>query len=109
MNIAKTLLLAVTLNLSAGAAVMAQEKASKSELRAIAVESCLAAAKEKYGVDSVVDSEDFAKVYRNSSRVRWHSSLKGMTVKMKIKPESKRKGKYTCLVKSDKSVSFFKA
>ncbi len=109
MNIAKTLLVAIALNLSTGVAVMAQDKASKSELRAMAVESCLEAAKEKYGADSVVDTEEFAKVYRNTSRVRWHSSLKGMTVQMKIKPQSKRKGKYTCLVRTDRSVSFFKA
>ena len=109
MNIAKTLVVAVVLNLLATASVMAEEMASKSELRAIAVEACLTAAKDKYGAESVIDSDEIAKVYRDTSRVRWNRGLKGMVVKMKIKPQSKRKAKYNCLVKTDKSVRFFKA
>lgn len=109
MNIAKTLAVVVTLNLLVTASVMAQEKTTKSELRAIAVEACLTAAKNKYGAESVADSDEFAKVYRDTSRIRWNRGLKGMVVKMKIKPQSQRKAKYTCLVKADKSVRFFKA
>lgn len=108
MNVAKSLIVAVSLNLLTGVAVMAQEKASKSELRAMAVETCHAAAKEKYGDNAIVDSDEFAKVYRDVSRVKWHRSLKGMVLNMKIKPESKRKSKYTCLVKTDRTVTFFK-
>lgn len=109
MSIAKHLIVAISINLLAASAVMAEERATKSELRAIAVEACHIAAEEKYGDGAVVDADESAKVHRDASRVKWHRSLKGMVVNMKIKPDSKRKAKYTCLVKTDKSVTFFKA
>ncbi|GAB5379438.1 MAG: hypothetical protein Alis3KO_28340 [Aliiglaciecola sp.] len=109
MNMAKYLFIALTINLSAVTASMAEDRATKSELRAMAVEACHIAAEEKYGDGSVIDADESAKVQRDASRVKWHRSLKGMVVNMKIKPDSKRKASYTCLVKTDRTITFFKA
>ena len=109
MKTAKYLALIATINFLFALPVSAEQKATKSELRAMAVETCLNEAQNRYGENSVVDSDELASVYRDASRVRWNRGLKGMMVKMKIKPDSKRKAKYTCVVKTDKSVQFFKA
>ena len=100
MKITKTVLVAALLNLSVGMAAHAQDELSEAELREIAVETCQTSAKARYGDDSIVGME---------KRAKWKGDLNGVMVKMRIKAESKPKRNYFCVVKTDKSVSFFKA
>ena len=105
----KPVIAAVLFNVAFIPAAMADGHLSKSEVKAQAVQMCHAEAEKKYGVDSIVYSDDKAKISRDTSRAKWNKSLKGAMVKMKIKPKSKRAYKYNCLVKTDKTITFFKA
>ena len=73
---------------------------SKTEVKSQAVELCQDAAKKRYGENSVLSI---------GKKAKWDNSLKGASVRLKIKPESKRATKYSCTVYVDKSVTFSKA
>jgi hypothetical protein len=109
MKFAKPLLIAAAVNLSFAMASQAQEELSKEQLKEIAFDSCVESAKSRYGAESIVDFDKLAKTYSSKKRIKWQSGLSGVTVNMKIKPEKKRKAKYICLVKTDKTVEFFKS
>lgn len=109
MKIAKSLLLIVGVSLFSSTAVYAHSHLSKEEVKAQAVELCVNEAQKRYGKDSIVYRDEKAKLNRDPSRAKWNKSLKGATVKMRIKPESKRTSKYSCLVKTDRTITFFKA
>jgi hypothetical protein len=87
-------LLAVSLS-SVSAAEM-----SKEEVKSKAVEMCQEAAESRYGENSVVSI---------GKKAKWNNSLKGASVRLKIKPESKRKANYSCIVYVDKKVTFSKS
>lgn len=76
------------------------EDMTKDELKSQAVDMCQEAAKNRYGENSVVSI---------SKKAKWNNSLKGASVRLKIKPESKRKSNYSCIVYVDKKVTFSKS
>ena len=80
---------------------------TQQEVKEQAAKLCLAEAEKKYGVGAVLD-KDKARIIRDPSRAKWNKSLQGAMVKMKIKPQAKRANKYACLLKTDKSITFFK-
>jgi predicted negative regulator of RcsB-dependent stress response len=76
------------------------EDMSKEEVKSKAVEMCQQAAQSRYGENSVLSI---------SKKAKWDNSLKGASVRLKIKPESKRKSNYSCIVYVDKKVTFSKS
>jgi hypothetical protein len=95
----KPLLLACVINVIGSSAVLAQTELTKSEVKAQAIEACQTEAKKRYGQDSI-------KFIGN--KVKWKNGMGGALVKMKVKPESKRVTKYSCVLQKDKLVKFYK-
>jgi hypothetical protein len=85
--------------MTAGLSSVSAAEMSKDEVKSQAVEMCQEAAKERYGENSVISV---------SKKAKWNNSLRGASVKLKIKPESKRKSNYSCIVYVDKKVTFSK-
>ena len=96
----KPLLIACLLNVIASSAVLAQTNLTKSEVKAQTIEACQTEAKRRYGEDSI----KFI-----STKVKWNSGMGGALVKMKLKPQSKRVTKYSCVLQQDQLVKFYKA
>lgn len=95
----KPLVIACVLNLIASSAVLAKTELSREEVKAQAIEACQVEAKKRYGEDSI-------KYIAN--KVRWMNGMGGALVKMKIRPESKRTTKYSCVMQQDNLVKFYK-
>ena len=108
MNLVKTLVIAAVLNTAAGTVAMAQDNLSKAEVKEQAVDICHTEAQRRYGENAIVYSDETARYSRDTSRAKWNKSLRGAMVKMRIKGKSKRSTKYECLVKTDRTVTFFK-
>ena len=96
----KPLLVACIINVIGSSAVFAQTELSKNEVKAQAVEACQIQAKKRYGEDSI---------QYISKKVKWMKAMGGASVKMKIKPKSKRVTKYSCVLQKDTLVKFYKA
>ena len=96
----KPLIIACVLNVIGTSAVLAQTELTKSEVKAQAIEACQTEAKKRYGEDSI---------QYIGSKVKWMKAMGGASVKMKVKPESKRVTKYSCVLQKDKLVKFYKA
>lgn len=96
----KPLVIACVLNAISSSAVLAQVELTKDEAKAQAVEACQTEAQKRYGEGSV---------QYISSKVKWMKGMGGALVKMKVKPESKRVTKYSCVLQKDKLVKFYKA
>lgn len=73
---------------------------SKEEVMANAMDLCQQAAQKRYGDDSVKAL---------GRKAKWSKGLNGASVKMKIKPKSKKARKYNCVVGTDSSTKFYKA
>ena len=85
--------------LTVGLSSASAREMTKEEVKSQAVEMCQEAAKSRYGENSVVSI---------SKKAKWNNSLKGASVKLKIKPEAKRKSSYSCIVYVDEKVTFSK-
>lgn len=109
MKIVKSAVFACVFNLAAIPAVLADSHLSKAEVKAQAVEMCVTEAEKRYGENAIVYKDEQARIERDPSRAKWNKSLQGAMVKMKIKPQSKRTSKYSCLVKTDRTITFFKS
>ena len=96
----KPLAIACVVNLFASSVVLAQTKLTKSEVKDQAIEICQTEAKKRYGEDSI----KFI-----GSKAKWKNGMDGALVKMKIKPQSKRVSKYSCVLQTDTLVKFYKA
>jgi hypothetical protein len=96
----KPLLMACTLNVIVSSAAIAQAELSKEEVKDQVIEACQNEAKRSYGEDSI---------QYISHKTKWMKAMGGASVKMKIKPESKRVTKYSCVLQQDKVVKFYKA
>ena len=96
----KPLILACVINLVGSSAVLAQAELTKSEVRAQAVEACQTEAIKRFGEDSVKSI---------GSKTKWKKAMGGAVVKMRVKPQSKRVIKYSCVLQKDKTVKFYKA
>ena len=96
----KPLVIACVLNVIGTSAVLAQTELTKSEVKAQAIEACQAEAKKRYGEDSI-------KYIGN--KAKWMNGMGGASVKMKVKPQSKRITKYSCVLQKDQLVKFYKA
>jgi hypothetical protein len=96
----KPLVITCVLNVIGCSAVMAQTELTKSEVKAQVIEACQIEAKKRYGEDSI---------HYIGKKVKWKNGMGGALVKMKVKPESKRVTKYSCVLQTDKRVKFYKA
>ena len=95
----KPIVIACALNVIGSSAVLAQTELTKDEVKAQAVAACQTEAKKRYGEDSI---------QYISNKTKWMSGMGGAAVKMKVKPESKRTTKYSCVLQQDKLVKFYK-
>jgi hypothetical protein len=97
----KPLLIACVLNVICTSAVLAQAELelTKDEAKAQAIEACQTEAKKRYGDDSI---------QYISNKVKWIKGMDGAAVKIKVKPQSKRVTKYSCVLQKDKLVKFYK-
>ena len=96
----KPFVIACLLNTVGMSYALAQTELSKDEVKAQVIEACQTEAKARYGDDSI---------HYISSKVKWMRAMGGASVKMKVKPESKRIVKYSCVLQQDKLVKFYKA
>lgn len=96
----KPLAAACIVNIMATSAVLANVELTKDQAKTQVVEACQVEAKKRYGDGSVKYI---------SSKVKWMKAMGGAAVKMKVKPESKRVTKYSCVLQQDKRVKFYKA
>jgi hypothetical protein len=96
----KPLVIACVLNVLGSSVVFAQNDFTKNEMKSQAVEACQIAAKKRYGEDSIKYI---------SNKTKWMDAMGGASVKMKIKPQSKRVTKYSCVLQKDSLVKFYKA
>ena len=95
----KPLVIACVLNVIGTSAVLAQDELTKDEVKAQVIEACQTEAKLRYGEDSI---------QYISKKVKWKNGMGGALVKMKVKPNSKRATKYSCVLQQDKLVKFYK-
>jgi len=95
----KPLVIACVLNVIGSSAVLAQTELTKGETKTQVIEACQTEAKKRYGEDSI---------QYISSKVKWMKAMGGASVKMKVKPESKRVTKYSCVLQQDQVVKFYK-
>jgi hypothetical protein len=96
----KPFVIACVLNVIGSSAVLAQNELTKDEVKSQVVEACQTEAKKRYGEESV----EYI-----SSKVKWMKAMGGARVKMKVKPESKRTTKYSCVLQQDMAVVFYKS
>jgi hypothetical protein len=96
----KPLVIACLLNVIGSSAVLAQTNLTKNEVKAQTIEACQTAAKKRYGEDSIKSI---------GKKVKWKNGMGGASVKMKLKPKSKRLTKYSCVLQPDQLVRFYKA
>jgi hypothetical protein len=95
----KPLLIACVLNVIGTSAVLAQTELTKDEAKIQVIDACEVEAKKRYGEDSV---------QYISSKVKWMKAMGGAAVKMKVKPDTKRVTKYSCVLQQDQLVRFYK-
>jgi hypothetical protein len=95
----KSLVIASVLSVLGSSAVLAQTDLTKDEAKTQVIEACQTEAKKRYGEDSI---------QYISSKVKWMKAMGGASVKMKVKPESKRVTKYSCVLQQDTLVKFYK-
>ena len=101
----KPLVIACVLHIIGTTAVVAQTQLTtqiqltKKEVKAIAVEVCQAEAKKRFGQDSIKHI---------GNKAKWMNGMGGASVKIKVKPQSKRVTKYSCVLQRDKLVKFYK-
>lgn len=96
----QSLIVACAVNALMAPVAFSQTDISKDEAKEQATSVCQIKAQELYGENAVKST---------SSKVKWNSHLNGASVRMSIKPSSKRKSKYVCTFGLDKSVTFVKA
>jgi hypothetical protein len=96
----KPFVIACLLNTLGTSYVLAQAELSKDDAKAQVIEACQAEAKARYGDDSI---------HYISSKVKWMKAMGGASVKMKLKPESKRVVKYSCVLQTDSLIKFYKS
>jgi len=96
----KPFLIACVINVIGSSAVLAQAELTKEEVKSQAIEACQTEAKKRYGEDSI---------QYIGSKVKWMKSMGGASVKIKVKPQSKRVAKYSCVLQKDTIVKFYKA
>ncbi|MFT5837680.1 MAG: hypothetical protein ACI9UT_000166 [Flavobacteriales bacterium] len=96
----KPLVIACVLNVIGSSAVMAQTELTRSEVKAQVIEACQIEAKKRYGEDSIKYI---------GKKTKWKNGMGGASVKMKVKPVSKRVTRYSCVLQTDKRVKFYKA
>lgn len=96
----KPLFIACVLSVIASSSAVAQTELTKDEVKAQVIEACQTQAKKLYGDDSI---------HYISNKTKWMKALGGALVKMKVKPESKRVTKYSCVLQQDSIVKFYKA
>lgn len=98
----KPLAIACVLNVLGSSAVLAQTQLTKDEVKAQVIEACQAQAKKRYGEDSI---------QYIGTKVKWMKAMDGASVKMKVKakPGSNRVTKYSCVLKKNTFVKFYKA
>jgi hypothetical protein len=95
----KPLVIACVFNVVASSSVLAQTELTKDEAKTQAIEACQTEAKKRYGEDSV---------QYIATKVKWMKGMGGAAVKMKVKPESKRVTKFSCVLQKDSVVKFYK-
>lgn len=95
----KSLVIACALSVVGTSAVLAQTELTKDEAKNQAIAACETEAKKRYGEDSI---------QYISTKVKWMKAMGGASVKMKVKPKSKRTTKYSCVLQQDKLVKFYK-
>ena len=96
----KPLFIAFVLNAIGSSAVLAQTELTKTEAKAQAIETCQIEAKKRYGEDSI---------QYIGNKTKWMDGMGGASVKMKIRSQSRRVTKYSCVLQKDSVVKFYKA
>jgi hypothetical protein len=95
----KPLLIAIVINVIGSSSALAQNELTKDEVKNQVIEACQTEAKKRYGEDSI----EYI-----SNKTKWMKAMGGALVKMKVKPESKRVTKYSCVLQQDSLVKFYK-
>jgi len=96
----KPLFIVCVLNVVGSSTAIAQAELTRDEVQAQVIEACQTEAKKRYGEDSI----EYI-----SHKTKWMKAMGGALVKMKVKPESKRVTKYSCVLQQDSVVRFYKA
>lgn len=96
----KPLVIVCVLSLVGSSVALAETMLTKSDAKSQAVEICQTEAKKRYGDDSIKSIGKYAK---------WQDGMNGAAVKMKIKPQSKRLSKYSCVLQTNNLIKFYKA
>ena len=95
----KPLVIACVLNVIGSSAVIAQTELTKNEAKTQVIEACQIEAKKRYGKNSIKYI---------GKKTKWMNGMSGASVKMRVKLESKRAIKYSCVLQTDKLVKFYK-